>query len=112
MISSLDNSLLNNENLILEREVGINNLARDVEQVGDLFSDLAILVQNQGHQIDNIETNISSSINNIEGANNQLVKANNYQKAKTRCTCRCIFFLLFLCCILVVIILIKVAIKN
>tara|TARA_B110001452_G_scaffold201436_3_gene171524 strand:- start:807 stop:1145 length:339 start_codon:yes stop_codon:yes gene_type:complete len=112
MLTSLDNSLLNNETIILERESGINNLARDVEQVSDLFSDLALLVQCQGDHLDNIETNISNSSNNIEGANRQLIKANNYKKAKYRCTCRCIFFLFILLLILVFVFVIKLSIKK
>ncbi len=112
MMTSLDNSLLNNETIILEREIEINNLARDVEQVGDLFSDLAILVQCQGDHLDNIESNISNTSNNIEGANRQLIKANNYKKAKHRCICRFIFFLLILLLILVFIFVIKLSIKK
>ena len=82
------------ENIIKEREEGINQLAIDVGHISDLFSDLAILVNYQGTTIDNIETNIENSSNNIGKGNKELLKAEKYQRAKNRCFCRCIFFYL------------------
>jgi len=99
------------ENIMREREEGINQLAKDVGHVSDLFTDLALLVNYQGTTIDNIQTNIENGSNNIEKANTQLLKANKYQIAKRRCACRCIFFLLILLLILVIIIVIKMAIQ-
>ena len=95
------------EDIIKEREEGINQLAIDVGHVSELFSDLAILVNYQGTTIDNIQTNIENSSNNIGRANKELLKADRYEIAKNRCFCRCIFFLLIILLILVIIIIIK-----
>jgi len=93
------------ENIIREREEGINQLAVDIGHVSDLFTDLAILVNYQGTTIDNIQTNIENSANNIEKANTQLIKANKYQIAMHRCRCKCIFFILIILLIVAIIIL-------
>ena len=109
--NTLINSDITQQEQLQEREQGINQLAIDVGHVSDLFSDIALLVNYQGTQIDNIQTNIENSSTNIESANKQLLKANRYQIAKNRCSCRCIFFLLITLLILVLIIIIKMAIQ-
>jgi t-SNARE complex subunit (syntaxin) len=97
-----------NEVITDERVIAINHLATDVQQVGELFSDMALLVNAQGENIDNIETNIQNSSTNIEGANVQLIKANKYQKRKRRCAYRCICFLLIAITISIIILIIKI----
>jgi len=98
--------------LLDERESGINKLATDVEQVCNLFTDLSLLVKCQGEQLDNIETNISNSMNNVEGANTQLIKSNKYQKARYRCYYRCIGYLVIILIILIFVIVIRALIRN
>ena len=100
------------ERIMEERVVAINQLSSDVQQVSDLFTDMALLVHEQGHHIDNIETNIVNSRNNIEGANRQLVKASRYQRRKRKCVCRCICFLIIASTIGILILVIKVALQN
>lgn len=107
MISNLDHSLIN-ETIMSAREIEINNLAIEVEQVSDIFNDLSILVQNQGHCIDNIETNIINSENNIEQANIQITKINNYRKTKRRYMCKCIIFVIILVIIIIIILYVKI----
>ena len=101
-----------NHNIIEERETSINKLVTDMGQVSDLFTDLALLVQNQGTNIDNIETNICNSGANIEKANTQLITANNYQKTKRSCLCRLVCCLVILILILLLVLIIKLNIKN
>ena len=89
-MSSLNQSLLNNkiidipqqqqQTIIPPQDTAIDHLATDVQQVSELFSDMALLVNAQGENIDNIETNIQNSSMNIEQSNTQLVKANIYKK--------------------------------
>jgi len=74
------------EELLAEREEGINKLARGVEEISELFQDMSILVSQQGEQIDNIETNINNSLSHVDKANVELKKAQQYQsKRRTRC---------------------------
>ncbi len=96
-MNNLNQSLLNNEIEIPKQPLNtqrINHLATDIQQVSELFTDMALLVNAQGENIDNIEINIQNSSTNIEQANKQLVEANKYQKRKRRCACKCICFLL------------------
>lgn len=69
-----------NEAIIAEREQGIGHLARSVQEVADIYQDLALLVQEQGSQIDNIQTNIESAATQTERGIAELVKANTHQK--------------------------------
>jgi t-SNARE complex subunit (syntaxin) len=69
-----------------ERERDINKLTRGVREVGDLFTDISLLVSYQGNNIDNIEANIQNTFNNIEKANIQLEKIKKYkQKRRNYC---------------------------
>ena len=79
---------------LAERERDINKLARGVREVGDLFTDISLLVTYQGNNIDNIETNIQTTFNNIEKANIQLDKIKKYKQKRRNCCIRiaCIGF--------------------
>ena len=65
-----------------------------------LFLDLAILVQQQGEVIDNIQKNIEQAKYHVEKAEVDLVKAKEYQQAARKKKC----------CILMIVIGILVAI--
>jgi syntaxin 7 len=75
-----DSQMAANEAIIAEREQGIGHLARSVQEVADIYQDLALLVQEQGSQIDNIQTNIESAATQTERGIAELVKANTHQK--------------------------------
>ncbi len=87
-----------NEIITEERNTAIDHLARDVQQVSELFSDMALLVNEQGENIDNIQMNIENSDTNIQKATDQLIKANKYQNKKRQRACRCV------CCLITAII--------
>lgn len=94
------------EELLAEREEGINKLARGVEEISELFQDMSILVSQQGDQIDNIETNINNSLSHVDKANVELKKAQQYQsKRRTRC-------LYFGCVIGLVIVIVIIVLVN
>ena len=91
----MNQSLLNNEIIDIPQQKqqdiqAIDHLATGVQEVHELFTDMALLVNAQGENIDNIETNIQNSSMNIEQSNDQLIKANKYQKRKRRCVCKCV----------------------
>ena len=79
------------DELLRERDININKLARGVEEISELFQTICILVSQQGHQIDNIETNINNSLTHVTKANVELKKAEKY-KSKKRI--RCLFYIL------------------
>jgi t-SNARE complex subunit (syntaxin) len=94
-----------NSNVIENRLVDINNLERGVREVGELFTDISLLVQEQGEHIDNIETNIQGSNINIDKARQQLVRANQYRVRRRRCYIKCICFtIVLLICIIILLI--------
>ena len=54
----LDNDVIYNEAQIAEREEDIENIARSVLTVKNIFSDLANLVDEQGEQVDLIDEQV------------------------------------------------------
>lgn len=77
-----------NEDVIAEREQGINNIHRTVNEVSEIFQDLALLVTEQGDHIDNIQTNIESAAAQTSRGVRELAKANRSQKrARSRLCC-------------------------
>lgn len=69
-----------------------------------LSQDLAVLVQDQGHQIDDIESNITSVAGRTEDAGRELVKAERSQRSSLRNWCF-IFGMLFIALIILLIVL-------
>ena len=53
---------------------------RQVQEVSEIFQDLALLVDEQGTHIDNIQTNIESAATQTERGVQELHKANKHQK--------------------------------
>ena len=93
---------LNNQ-ILEERSNAMLYLAKSVQEVQELFSDMALLVNNQGEHIDNIQINIENSATNVERANKQLLSASKYQEKKRK-WCRrimCLFILVILIILLI-----------
>ena len=101
-VAELQASSLNYD-ILAEREEGIGNIHKTVNQVAEIFQDLALLVSEQGEHIDNIQTNIeTANAQTIKGVK-ELAKANRSQKRARRRTC-CIAFL----CVLALVVLLLV----
>ena len=49
----LDNEIIFNEAIIEEREQGIQEIQQQIDQVNEIFKDLAVLVHDQGVVIGN-----------------------------------------------------------
>tara|TARA_Y100000591_G_scaffold201112_1_gene173962 strand:+ start:142 stop:399 length:258 start_codon:yes stop_codon:yes gene_type:complete len=69
-----------NQQIIDERNREMEKVAKDVEAVNDIYKDLAILVQEQGYQINTIADNIECSLQETQGAVVELEKASKRQK--------------------------------
>ena len=88
-------------------------LAQEIEAVHDIFVNMALLVDNQGEQIDNIQTNIETTNTHVGGAKIQLIKAKKYQKRTRNCMCRiCIVVVGVLFGIIIIILLTSVPIST
>ena len=85
-----------NDSIIAEREEDINNIHRTVHEVAEIFQDLALLVDEQGTHIDNIQTNIESAGRQVDKGVQQLARASRSQKKNRARLCFCAAFLITL----------------
>ncbi|XP_069778363.1 t-SNARE domain-containing protein 1 isoform X2 [Narcine bancroftii] len=94
---------------IRQREEALLQIEADLLDVNQIIKDLALLVHEQGDNIDSIEANIERAATNVDAANEQLVKASQHQKRARKMKC---CFLLASIIILAVIIIVLVSIKH
>ncbi|KAK9811271.1 hypothetical protein WJX72_000992 [[Myrmecia] bisecta] len=87
-VVQLDHHMTYNEALIDERDQGIAEISQQITEVQEIFGDLAVLVNDQGEMLDDIEANISRVEGRTRDAGVELVKAERSQrKARTRMCC-------------------------
>ena len=101
--SQAQEQLETNENVIREREQGITQLNRSVQDVAEIFQDLALLVNEQGSQIDNIQTNIETAANSTQRGVRELARASRTQRQARRTMCIIIACTLALVTILIIV---------
>jgi syntaxin 7 len=77
----LDGEIDYNNALIEEREAGILEIQSQIGEVNEIFQDLAVLVNEQGTMIDDIEANIVRTSAKTKEARGELVKAESSQRA-------------------------------
>lgn len=70
-----------------ERNREISKVTQGIQEVNSIFKDLSQLVTEQGQHMDTIEDNILQLNANTQEADQQLVKAHEYQKKKGKWTC-------------------------
>ncbi|CAK9883390.1 unnamed protein product [Sphagnum jensenii] len=83
----LENEVVFNEAVIEEREQGIREIHQQIGEVNEIFKDLAVLVNEQGYMIDDIDSHIESAHSATVQGNRQLVKAVKSQKSGASITC-------------------------
>jgi hypothetical protein len=66
--------------MIQYRDQAIRSLQRDMSEVHDMFKDLANLVSEQGHMVDDIESNVNHASNDIDSAHVEVKKAHDIQQ--------------------------------
>jgi syntaxin 7 len=79
--AQVDGELEYNNALIEERERGIMEIQQQIGEVNEIFQDLAVLVNEQGSMIDDIEANIVSTAVRTKDAQKELTKADKSQRA-------------------------------
>ena len=73
--------LLQHDGLAVDQRTReIEKLCNDVYKINELFVDMAMLVEEQGNTIDNIEANVTSTYNNTKDAVKQIETAKKYEK--------------------------------
>ncbi|XP_072904192.1 t-SNARE domain-containing protein 1 isoform X2 [Hemitrygon akajei] len=95
---------------IKQREEALLQIEADMLDVNQIIKDLALLVHEQGENIDSIEANIERAATNVDTANEQLMKASQHQKRARKM--KCCFLLATLVILAVVIIIIVATVKH
>ncbi len=72
------------EDLVRERQLGINAIHRDVVHVRGLFQEVAYHVEHQGRLLDNIEANVSTTVDASSIANQELRRGVEYTRRSTK----------------------------
>mmetsp|Transcript_24235 Transcript_24235/g.29388 ORF Transcript_24235/g.29388 Transcript_24235/m.29388 type:complete len:283 (-) Transcript_24235:106-954(-) len=100
----LDNEIEYNEAVIAERDQGINEITQQIHEVNEIFQDLAVLVNEQGGMLEDIEANIVKTNMKVKDAGQELKQAQKSQKrsrAKMLCM-SCVLFVVLIAIILIV----------
>ncbi|XP_063050502.1 syntaxin-2 isoform X2 [Engraulis encrasicolus] len=71
-------------NEIESRHQDIIRLESSIKELHDMFMDMAMLVENQGEMINNIEKNVTSAVDYVASAKEECKKAVRYQKKARR----------------------------
>jgi syntaxin 7 len=88
-----EDAIKTNEVIIRDREVAMTGISEQIGDVHQIFQDLAVMVNDQGTQIDDIESNVArASQKTLEGAV-QVRRAEQRQAARDRNWC----FMTILC---------------
>ncbi|GAB2265448.1 hypothetical protein Dimus_000503 [Dionaea muscipula] len=86
---------------IRDRHDAAKEVERSLLELHQVFLDMAVMVEAQGEQMDNIEHHVLSAGNYVVDGTKELNAAKNYQKSSRKCMCLAISLLLII--ILVVI---------
>lgn len=76
-----------NDALIEERDAAVHTINTQIGEVHQIFQDLAVLVSDQGGQLDDIEANINRAAEHTIDANTQLIGAQRAQRRSQKCWC-------------------------
>ncbi|MCJ1428904.1 Syntaxin-16 [Sticta canariensis] len=76
--------LRTNDAAIMQREREINDIAKGIIELADIFKDLQIMVIDQGTMLDRIDYNVERMAENVKGADKELKVATNYQRKYTK----------------------------
>ncbi|GMI71110.1 PENETRATION1, syntaxin of plants 121, SYNTAXIN RELATED PROTEIN 1 [Hibiscus trionum] len=86
--------ILDTINEIQERHDAVKDLERHLKELHQVFLDMAVLVQAQGEQLDDIESQVNRANSFVRGGTERLQTARNYQKNTRKWTCYAIIILL------------------
>lgn len=93
------------EELVNTRDVEINKIAKSIEELAQIFKELAVLVIDQGTVLDRIDYNMEQVVENTKEGMVHLKKAENHQKNSFGL--KCIIFLVLMIIIMLIILIMK-----
>ncbi|XP_047332147.1 syntaxin-121-like [Impatiens glandulifera] len=85
---------------IEERNEGSKEMERDLNELHRVFDEMAVMVKNQGEEIDEIENQVKRFSSFVRGGIDQILARKYYQKNSRKWNCFVIIFLLLLLIIL------------
>lgn len=103
-VLAVESSLQFNEAVIEERDAAITQISGQIGEVHQIFQDLAVLVNDQGAQLDDIESNITRAAERTGDATVQIARAERSQRAARSKWCFLLAITAFILFILILII--------
>ncbi|XP_041088440.1 syntaxin-3-like isoform X1 [Polyodon spathula] len=89
---------------IESRHKDIVRLESSIKELHDMFVDIAMLVENQGDMVNNIEVNVLKAVDHVETAKAETKKAMKYQsRARKKALVLALMLLLSLCVLALII---------
>lgn len=86
---------------IQERHDTVKEIEKNLLELQQVFLDMAVLVQAQGQELDNIEANVERASSFVDGGTRKLTQARRLQKNTRKWTCIAIIILLIIILIIV-----------
>ncbi|KAK1419406.1 hypothetical protein QVD17_28573 [Tagetes erecta] len=81
---------------IQERHDAVKDIEKNLIELHQIFLDMAALVEAQGQQLNDIESNVAHASSFVHRGTEQLVEARELQKSSRKCTCIIIALILVL----------------
>ncbi|EOA24343.1 hypothetical protein CARUB_v10017581mg [Capsella rubella] len=94
--------VLDTINEIQERHDAVKDIEKSLNELHQVFLDMAVLVVHQGEQLDDIEGNVKRANSLVRSGADRLVKARFYQKNTRKWTCFAILLLIIIVVLVVV----------
>lgn len=91
--------------LVNQRDEEITKIAKSIEELAQIFKELAVLVIDQGTILDRIDYNMEQTISHTEEGLKQLTAAEEHQKNSL--AVRCILLLMFLIAVMLTALVLK-----
>lgn len=88
--------ILDTINEIQERHDAVKVLEKNLQELHQVFLDMAVLVQAQGEQLDDIESQVQRANSYVRGGTERLQTARKYQLSTRKWTCIAITILLII----------------
>lgn len=86
--------VLDTINEIQERHDAVKDIEKNLQELHQVFMDMAVLVEAQGEQLDDIESQVTRANSYVRGGTERLQKARVLQKSTRKWTCYAIIILL------------------
>lgn len=74
-----------NQEEIERRDSEIANIESTVNDIQEIFADLAVVVENQDEQVEALEGNVAEVVKSVGDAGEELMSAEKYQKQSRKC---------------------------